>query len=192
MSGEDHEGRPVAEDASGSPSPGDTLPWNLGKTQRSRRSGGGSGGNGSVLDPAERAVIRIAGNAEGPCLPSLDVSTRLLAEHLLSATCGCQDREGRLTGWSRGTLRWQVIAGPTAPPAGPLLSAAGGLRLRPEVESPAVAPSLAHDKEPVPRCHDTALGFWGRAAFQAPCSWLPPVAVWGSTQERERRGPLVG
>ncbi|XP_073749469.1 plectin isoform X8 [Callorhinus ursinus] len=63
MLGEDHEGRPVAEDAnggSGSPSPGDTLPWNLGKTQRSRRSGGGSGGNGSVLDPAERAVIRIA------------------------------------------------------------------------------------------------------------------------------------
>ncbi|XP_059021499.1 plectin isoform X17 [Mustela lutreola] len=63
MSGEDHEGRPVAEDAnggSGSPSPGDTLPWNLGKTQRTRRSGGGSGGNGSVLDPAERAVIRIA------------------------------------------------------------------------------------------------------------------------------------
>lgn len=68
MSGEDHEGRPVAEDAnggSGSPSPGDTLPWNLGKTQRTRRSGGGSGGNGSVLDPAERAVIRIAGNALG-------------------------------------------------------------------------------------------------------------------------------
>uniref|UniRef100_A0A8C9JGW9 Calponin-homology (CH) domain-containing protein n=1 Tax=Panthera tigris altaica TaxID=74533 RepID=A0A8C9JGW9_PANTA len=56
--------RAVAEDASGgsssSPSPGDTLPWNLGKTQRTRRGGGGSGGNGSVLDPAERAVIRIA------------------------------------------------------------------------------------------------------------------------------------
>nr|KAF6395898.1 plectin [Molossus molossus] len=64
MSGEDQEVRTVAEDGSnggsGSPSPGDTLPWNLGKTQRSRRSGGGSGGNGSVLDPAERAVIRIA------------------------------------------------------------------------------------------------------------------------------------
>lgn len=58
--------RTAAEDGSsnggsGSPSPGDTLPWNLGKTQRSRRSGGGSAGNGSVLDPAERAVIRIAG-----------------------------------------------------------------------------------------------------------------------------------
>ncbi|XP_066121561.1 plectin isoform X12 [Saccopteryx bilineata] len=64
MSGEDHEVRAVAEDgsngSSSSPSPGDTLPWNLGKTQRSRRSGGSSGGNGSVLDPAERAVIRIA------------------------------------------------------------------------------------------------------------------------------------
>ncbi|XP_058421109.1 plectin isoform X10 [Diceros bicornis minor] len=64
MSGEDHEVWAVAEDGSnggsGSPSPGDTLPWNLGKTQWSRRSGGGSGGNGSVLDPAERAVIRIA------------------------------------------------------------------------------------------------------------------------------------
>ncbi|XP_051687173.1 plectin isoform X29 [Oryctolagus cuniculus] len=64
MSAEDSEVRPAAEDSSGggsgSPSPGDTLPWNLGKTQRSRRSGGGSGGNGSVLDPAERAVIRIA------------------------------------------------------------------------------------------------------------------------------------
>ncbi|MBW03308.1 Poly [ADP-ribose] polymerase 10, partial [Eschrichtius robustus] len=65
MSGEDHEVRAVVEDGSnggsGSPSPGDTLPWNLEKTQRSRLSGGGPGGNGSVLDPAERAVIRIAG-----------------------------------------------------------------------------------------------------------------------------------
>jgi hypothetical protein len=71
MSGEDSEVRPVAvaegssNGSSGSPSPGDTLPWNLGKTQRSRRSGGGSVGNGSVLDPAERAVIRIAGNGKG-------------------------------------------------------------------------------------------------------------------------------
>lgn len=69
MSGEDSEVRPVAEEGSsggsGSPSPGDTLPWNLGKTQRSRRSGGGPGGNGGVLDPAERAVVRIAGES-GP------------------------------------------------------------------------------------------------------------------------------
>ncbi|XP_045152909.1 plectin isoform X4 [Echinops telfairi] len=64
MSAEGPEARAVAEDgsngSSGSPSPGDTLPWNLEKTQRGRRTRGGSGGNGSVLDPAERAVIRIA------------------------------------------------------------------------------------------------------------------------------------
>lgn len=38
--------------------PGDTLPWNLPKHQRVKRSKSASG---DVLDPAERAVIRIAG-----------------------------------------------------------------------------------------------------------------------------------
>lgn len=38
--------------------PGDTLPWNLAKHQRVKRSKSASG---DVLDPAERAVIRIAG-----------------------------------------------------------------------------------------------------------------------------------
>ncbi|XP_039384230.1 dystonin isoform X6 [Mauremys reevesii] len=41
---------------SGSPAPGDTLPWNLPKHERSKRKIQG----GSVLDPAERAVLRIA------------------------------------------------------------------------------------------------------------------------------------
>lgn len=89
MSGEDQEVRTVDEDGSnggsGSPSPGDTLPWNLGKTQRSRRSGGGSGGNGSVLDPAERAVIRIAGKRGHVCLICI---TCLLTERLLCAVYG--------------------------------------------------------------------------------------------------------
>lgn len=40
------------------PYPGDTLPWNLSKLQRVKRSKSASG---EVLDPAERAVIRIAG-----------------------------------------------------------------------------------------------------------------------------------
>lgn len=40
------------------PCPGDTLPWNLSKLQRVKRSKSASG---EVLDPAERAVIRIAG-----------------------------------------------------------------------------------------------------------------------------------
>lgn len=38
--------------------PGDTLPWNLSKYQKVRRSKSASA---EVLDPAERAVIRIAG-----------------------------------------------------------------------------------------------------------------------------------
>lgn len=42
----------------GSPSPGDTLPWNLPKHHRIKRSKSASG---DVLDPAERAIIRIAG-----------------------------------------------------------------------------------------------------------------------------------
>lgn len=41
-----------------SSSPGDTLPWNLSKHQRVKRSKSASA---EVLDPAERAVIRIAG-----------------------------------------------------------------------------------------------------------------------------------
>ncbi|ERE91380.1 microtubule-actin cross-linking factor 1 isoform 2 [Cricetulus griseus] len=45
---------------SASPAPGDTLPWNLPKHERSKRKIQG----GSVLDPAERAVLRIAGNAK--------------------------------------------------------------------------------------------------------------------------------
>lgn len=40
------------------PFPGDTLPWNLPKHHRMKRSKSASG---DVLDPAERAVIRIAG-----------------------------------------------------------------------------------------------------------------------------------
>ncbi|XP_068189846.1 uncharacterized protein [Antennarius striatus] len=40
-----------------SPSPGDTLPWNLPKHHRMKRSKSASG---DVLDPAERAVFRIA------------------------------------------------------------------------------------------------------------------------------------
>ncbi|XP_023266265.1 plectin-like isoform X15 [Seriola lalandi dorsalis] len=45
------------EDRSSIPSAGDTLPWNLSKHQRVKRSKSASG---EVLDPAERAVIRIA------------------------------------------------------------------------------------------------------------------------------------
>lgn len=46
---------------SASPAPGDTLPWNLPKHERCKRKIHG----GSVLDPAERAVLRIAGTGRG-------------------------------------------------------------------------------------------------------------------------------
>lgn len=48
---------------SASPAPGDTLPWNLPRHERSKRKIHG----GSVLDPAERAVLRIAGEEQSPC-----------------------------------------------------------------------------------------------------------------------------
>eukprot|EP00064_Thunnus_orientalis_P010696 superscaffoldBa00001476_g10722 len=47
---------------SASPAPGDTLPWNLPRHERSKRKIQG----GSVLDPAERAVLRIAAAGECP------------------------------------------------------------------------------------------------------------------------------
>lgn len=60
----------MAEDSSsassGSPTLGDTLPWNLSKNQRVKRSSSVSG-SGTVLDAAERAVIRIAGR-NGLCI----------------------------------------------------------------------------------------------------------------------------
>ncbi|CAG07922.1 unnamed protein product [Tetraodon nigroviridis] len=55
-------GDPTQEEGSeqqiGGPWRGDTLPWNLSRHQRIKRSKSTSG---EVLDPAERAVIRIAG-----------------------------------------------------------------------------------------------------------------------------------
>ncbi|TRY65247.1 hypothetical protein DNTS_014059, partial [Danionella cerebrum] len=49
-----------AKSGSVSPAPGDTLPWNLPRHERSKRKIQG----GSVLDPAERAVLRIAADEQ--------------------------------------------------------------------------------------------------------------------------------
>ncbi|XP_041729310.1 microtubule-actin cross-linking factor 1-like [Coregonus clupeaformis] len=65
------------------PCPGDTLPWNLAKHQRVKRSKSASG-SGDVLDPAERAVIRIAGRQSAVCSP-----TTLLLPPLTHATLLC-------------------------------------------------------------------------------------------------------
>ncbi|ROL32972.1 Microtubule-actin cross-linking factor 1, isoforms 1/2/3/5 [Anabarilius grahami] len=66
-----------------SSSPGDTLPWNLPKHQRVKRSKSASG---DVLDPAERAVIRIAARSRTPQLnaatPPVTHSEQLQADSL--------------------------------------------------------------------------------------------------------------
>lgn len=54
------------EESSPDRSPGDTLPWNLPRHHRFKRSKSASA---EVLDPAERAVIRIAGELYVPYLP---------------------------------------------------------------------------------------------------------------------------
>ncbi|KAG5842289.1 hypothetical protein ANANG_G00176040 [Anguilla anguilla] len=41
--------------------PGDTLPWNLSRHERRKRKS-----QDSVLDPAERAVVRVAGEELSP------------------------------------------------------------------------------------------------------------------------------
>ncbi|KAL1255955.1 hypothetical protein QQF64_014016 [Cirrhinus molitorella] len=45
---------------------GDTLPWNLSKHERRKRKS-----QDSVLDPAERAVVRVAGSSKSESLSSL-------------------------------------------------------------------------------------------------------------------------
>lgn len=64
------------EDKCSVPCPGDTLPWNLSKQHRVKRSKSASG---EVLDPAERAVIRIAGKATKQI--STKIYTLVLIKH---------------------------------------------------------------------------------------------------------------
>lgn len=152
MSGEDHQEQPMAEDGSNggssSPSPGDTLPWNLGKTQRSRRRGGGSGGNGSVLDPAERAVIRIAGNAVGLVCSACSLwlvdrapaVCRCMTEETASPVPG-DCRQHSATCWPHPVCC-----------------------RRPKVELAAVAPSLVRPQGSSAQIPRYFLGSWGRVA----------------------------
>lgn len=58
---------------SASPAPGDTLPWNLPRHERSKRKIHG----GSVLDPAERAVLRIAGEQLRPGCPVFEYTPKI-------------------------------------------------------------------------------------------------------------------
>lgn len=68
---------------SASPAPGDTLPWNLPRHERYKRKSHG----GSVLDPAERAVLRIAGEQQHPCLVSVRIWCIWLGSAIILLWC---------------------------------------------------------------------------------------------------------
>uniref|UniRef100_A0A8C7HLY5 Plectin-like n=1 Tax=Oncorhynchus kisutch TaxID=8019 RepID=A0A8C7HLY5_ONCKI len=69
------------------PCPGDTLPWNLDKHQRVKRSKSASG-SGDVLDPAERAVIRIADERDRVQKKTF---TKWVNKHLIKVCCVFSD-----------------------------------------------------------------------------------------------------
>lgn len=87
---------------SASPAPGDTLPWNLPKHERSKRKIHG----GSVLDPAERAVLRIAGKS----IRGGDGAQTTVAEIHPSALLGLRGGRGAYLGADAlGTDLWSRL-----------------------------------------------------------------------------------
>lgn len=71
---------------SASPAPGDTLPWNLPRHERSKRKIHG----GSVLDPAERAVLRIAGETQSSCyIIRCSTVSRKTSLYVICGDCVC-------------------------------------------------------------------------------------------------------
>lgn len=74
------------------PCPGDTLPWNLSKHQRIKRSKSASG---EVLDPAERAVIRIAGRMRSHTIKCIPVAKHKKMNLFRMKSSHCCRRLGR-------------------------------------------------------------------------------------------------
>ncbi|XP_028919848.1 plectin isoform X5 [Ornithorhynchus anatinus] len=120
MSGEEAERRGSPDDSSssgggggggGSPTPGDTLPWNLGKTQRSLRTRG-PGANGGVLDPADRAVIRIADERDRVQKKTF---TKWVNKHLIKAQRHISDLYEDLRDGHNLISLLEVLSGDTLP-----------------------------------------------------------------------------
>ncbi|XP_069588296.1 plectin-like isoform X5 [Ranitomeya imitator] len=103
----------MAEDSSssGSPNPGDTLPWNLGKNQRVKRSSSASGG-GTVLDAAERAVIRIADERDRVQKKTF---TKWVNKHLIKAQRHVNDLYEDLRDGHNLISLLEVLSGETLP-----------------------------------------------------------------------------
>ncbi|XP_056341776.1 plectin isoform X18 [Oenanthe melanoleuca] len=105
----------MAEDtssgSSGSPGAGDTLPWNLGKHQRSQRAKAAAG-NGTVLDPAERAVIRIADERDRVQKKTF---TKWVNKHLIKAQRHVNDLYEDLRDGHNLISLLEVLSGDTLP-----------------------------------------------------------------------------
>ncbi|XP_060134183.1 plectin isoform X23 [Zootoca vivipara] len=95
----------------GSPSPGDTLPWNLPKHQRTKRTKASSG-NGTVLDPAERAVIRIADERDRVQKKTF---TKWVNKHLIKAQRHVNDLYEDLRDGHNLISLLEVLSGDTLP-----------------------------------------------------------------------------
>ncbi|XP_064910841.1 plectin isoform X36 [Columba livia] len=111
-------GRPAAgmaeessSGSSGSPGAGDTLPWNLSKHQRSKRTKVAAG-NGTVLDPAERAVIRIADERDRVQKKTF---TKWVNKHLIKAQRHVNDLYEDLRDGHNLISLLEVLSGDTLP-----------------------------------------------------------------------------
>ncbi|XP_066482563.1 LOW QUALITY PROTEIN: plectin [Tiliqua scincoides] len=115
MSAQQKEKTRMAEESSsgssGSPSPGDTLPWNLPKHQRTKRTKSASG-NGTVLDPAERAVIRIADERDRVQKKTF---TKWVNKHLVKAQRHVNDLYEDLRDGHNLISLLEVLSGDTLP-----------------------------------------------------------------------------
>ncbi|XP_076136427.1 plectin-like isoform X22 [Alosa pseudoharengus] len=104
---------PLPEESSGgkssSPCPGDTLPWNLPKHQRVKRSKTASG---EVLDPAERAVIRIADERDRVQKKTF---TKWVNKHLIKAQRHVSDLYEDLRDGHNLISLLEVLSGETLP-----------------------------------------------------------------------------
>uniref|UniRef100_A0A673MBT5 Dystonin n=1 Tax=Sinocyclocheilus rhinocerous TaxID=307959 RepID=A0A673MBT5_9TELE len=91
-----------------SPAPGDTLPWNLPRHERSKRKIQG----GSVLDPAERAVLRIADERDRVQKKTF---TKWVNQHLLKVRKHVNDLYEDLRDGHNLISLLEVLSGDTLP-----------------------------------------------------------------------------
>ncbi|XP_057197512.1 dystonin isoform X6 [Triplophysa rosa] len=91
-----------------SPAPGDTLPWNLPRHERSKRKIHG----GSVLDPAERAVLRIADERDRVQKKTF---TKWINQHLLKVRKHVNDLYEDLRDGHNLISLLEVLSGDTLP-----------------------------------------------------------------------------